>query len=262
MALHRQQTTTPALSWRWNWKLLSFSGIFLPLTVVLGFWQLQRADEKSLLLELQQQRETSGPQPFANISAAADNQYLAVRVAGHFDNERTVLLDNRVRRGQPGYEAVSLFKVAGSDQCRLVNRGWIAGSLDRRVLPPVPKVTGEQILTGHLYRQTTPPLRLGDNGWRQQQWPQVVQSLLPAEAEPWVGEKLFPYVLRLDQRAPGALHTGWTIVNVQPGKHVGYAVQWFAMAATLLILTVFASSNLGAVVCGRFGKTGDGLTDE
>ncbi len=262
MVLDRQQTATPTLGWHWNWKLLLFAGLFLPLTVALGFWQLLRADEKRLLLDLQQQREANGPQPFASISGDVDNQFLAVRVVGHFDNERTVLLDNRVRHGQPGYEAVSLFKVAASDQWLLVNRGWLAGGLDRRVLPSVPKVTGEQTLTGHLYRQSTPPLRLGDNGWQQQRWPQIVQSLQPAEAGLWVGETLFPYLLRLDQRAPGALQTGWTIVNVQPGKHIGYAVQWFAMAATLLILTVFASSNLGTVLRGRFGKTGGGSADE
>jgi len=31
---------------------------------------------------------------------------------------------------------------------------------------------------------------------------------------------------------------------VQPSKHTGYAVQWFAMALVLLIMAVIANSNL------------------
>lgn len=262
MLFHRQQTGTTTLRWRWNWKLLLFAGVFLPLTVALGFWQLQRADEKQHLLELQEKRDASGPQLFTTVSATADNQFLPVRVAGRFDNTRTVLLDNRVRHGQPGYEVVSLFRVAGNGQWLLVNRGWVAGGLDRGVLPQIPDVTGDRTLTGHLYHQLRQPLQLGENGWQQQQWPQMVQYLEPKEAEPWLGETLFPYVLRLDQSAPGALETGWIVVNMQPGKHIGYAVQWFAMAATLLTLMVFASSNLGAVLRGRFGKSRGGSTDE
>jgi cytochrome oxidase assembly protein ShyY1 len=52
------------------------------------------------------------------------------------------------------------------------------------------------------------------------------------------------YQLRLDQDSIGALKTGWTTVAVKPEKHVGYAVQWFAMAITLLIMTIIANSNV------------------
>ena len=46
----------------------------------------------------------------------------------------------------------------------------------------------------------------------------------------------------LTQRGP--CQTGWTTVAVQPQKHTGYAVQWFAMALTLLIMTIVANSNI------------------
>jgi surfeit locus 1 family protein len=35
---------------------------------------------------------------------------------------------------------------------------------------------------------------------------------------------------------------------VQPAKHTGYAVQWFIMAAVLLLMTLIANSNLGSFV--------------
>ena len=54
---------------------------------------------------------------------------------------------------------------------------------------------------------------------------------------------------------PGALETGWQVVNVVPGMHTGYAVQWSALSMALLILTLFANSNLGAVLKHRKSYT-------
>ena len=38
--------------------------------------------------------------------------------------------------------------------------------------------------------------------------------------------------------SPLALVAEWTVVNQSPSKHIGYAVQWFAMAAVLLLIGV------------------------
>ena len=36
--------------WQFDWRLLVFSGVFLPLLISLGVWQLNRAAEKTSLL--------------------------------------------------------------------------------------------------------------------------------------------------------------------------------------------------------------------
>ena len=43
---------------------------------------------------------------------------------------------------------------------------------------------------------------------------------------------------------PGALAVDWQVVNVSPEKHGAYAVQWFTMAAVLLMFYVLRSSNM------------------
>ena len=73
--------------------------------------------------------------------------------------------------------------------------------------------------------------------------PEIISSKL--------GDKFYDYSLRLDAREPGALMTGWFVVNVQPGKHVGYAYQWGALALALIILAIFANSNLGLFISSR-----------
>ena len=58
------------------------------------------------------------------------------------------------------------------------------------------------------------------------------------------GRPFYAYQLRLDRDSPGALQTGWPTVAVQPEKHTAYAVQWFTMAAVLVIMAISAMSNL------------------
>ena len=99
-------------------------------------------------------------------------------------------------------------------------------------------------MRGYLYHSLKGGYRL-DDGIRQiQTWPSRVGWMTLDRAEELFNASFMPYQLRLDQDSTGALRTGWTTVAVQPEKHVGYAVQWYAMALTLLIMTIIANSNL------------------
>ena len=70
-----------------------------------------------------------------------------------------------------------------------------------------------------------------------------------------VGEAvLFPYPVRIDAGETGALAVDWKVVNTGPAKHIGYAVQWFAMSAVLALLYVLRSSNLRHWLRARRGE--------
>ena len=232
--------------WQLNWKVLLFSALFFPLTLQLGFWQLSRAEEKREILAVHEGREKAPPVGLMNIDHAADRQYLKVELEGQYDNSRVLLLDNRVRRGQPGYEVVSVFRAEGLPAL-LVNRGWIKAGPSREELPDVPALNRPVEISGYLYQSPGKQLMLGEEQWDKDKALQIVQNAAPEIAVDQLGEAVYDYILRLDDTAPGALQTGWQVVNVQPQKHIGYAVQWFVMALALLILTVFANSNLAQV---------------
>ena len=246
--------------WQPNLKVLVFVLVFLPLTVSLGFWQLSRADEKAALLAEYRARETAAPVSLAALDADGDHQYRRVTARGRFDNRRTVLLENRVRLGRPGFEVVTLFELEDNARPVWVNRGWIAGHLDRTRLPEIPEVAGPVTLFGHLYRPLAPPFTVGKERWRSR-WPQVMQNLDTGalSARMALTTPPHPYRLRLDRGSPGALETGWDVVNVLPEKHLGYAVQWFAMAFALAVLALFANSNLGEALFGK--RSGDDVND-
>lgn len=245
-----KQSGKVAFHWQPNGRILLFVVIFLPLTIFLGFWQLGRADEKQALLEESTLRQQSAPVALETVDLAAANQYRPVVAVGRFDNDHSVLLDNRVRRGQAGYEVITPFQLSPSGAWVLVNRGWIEANASRNKLPDIDVVDGLITLNGYLYSSPGKPFTLGEEQWRSS-WPQVLQNL----DMPLLGEKLgiavAPVSLRLRENSPAAYEVGWEVVNVQPQKHVGYAVQWFAMAVALAILALFANSNLSALMARR-----------
>ena len=83
-------------------------------------------------------------------------------------------------------------------------------------------------------------IRLGpaDTG---EAWPRVVQYVVPDRVSEQLGYPVLDRVIRLGPEAPGALPRDWgeqPPVPFGPQRHVGYAVQWFALAATLLVIFV------------------------
>src|SRR5690606_35186875 len=195
-------------------------------------------------------REAAAPVDVAGLDSSGEHQYRRVTATGRFDNARSVLLDNRVRQGRPGHEVVVPFQLEANGQWLLVNRGWIAAAPSRDQLPSVAEVPGDVTLSGYLYQSPGEPFTLGAEQWRER-WPQVLQNLDIPGIAALLAVELSPWTLRLDASSPGALAVGWEVINVQPEKHTAYAVQWFALAAALVVLALFANSNLGALMRRR-----------
>lgn len=252
--------------WQWNKKLLVFALIFLPVTVSLGVWQLQRAEQKRDILAAQKERIEAEPVAFETLIGETENQFRNVTAIGDFDDDKVLLLDNRVRHGRAGYEILNLLKpnVTGLGHWLLVNRGWLPGGYDRSVLPEVP-APSRGLVSGYLYRSPGKSIVLKEEVWTKGDWPLVIQAIDFEKLSKHLGHEIFPYVLRVVDDAyidnetmfsSGAikqglvLETGWAVVNVMPEKHIGYAVQWFLMALALLVLMLFANSNL-AELLGR-----------
>ena len=236
---------TNAFKWQPNAKLLVFSLLMLPLLLCLGVWQLDRAAEKQQIVDHHAiNQQLPSVTSAEELVADRDHQYRLAWLRATVDNQRVIILDNRVKNGRPGYEILQAVTVLGLTEKVLINRGWIEASLDRNILPSISPIEGEVQLRGYLYRALKGGYRLDDGIGRVQDWPSRVGWINVERAEELFGESFLAYQLRLDQDSIGALKTGWTTVAVKPEKHVGYAVQWFAMAITLLIMTIIANSNV------------------
>src|SRR5687768_2143218 len=82
--------------------------------IALGNWQSGRAEEKRTAARVER-----------------------VVVRGQFLHQHTLLLDNRLRQGRPGYEVLTPLALEDGRTHVLVNRGWVAAGASRDTPPAV-----------------------------------------------------------------------------------------------------------------------------
>ena len=222
-----------------NYKTLLLAISLMPLLLWLGFWQLDRAEQKQKLLQSYQQRLTERP-VWLNGNELLPN-YSQVKVEGQFDNRYQWLLDNKVLNGRVGYEVIGLFRL-DSGVAVLINRGWIKAPRLRSDMPVIPNIQGRITLLASLYEPSVNPLV--SQASNNIQWPHIINSVSFEEMALQSGLTLAPIYLRIDELSAAAFTTDWRVINTQPEKHTAYAVQWFAMALALCILTIISSSNI------------------
>lgn len=208
--------------------------LLLPILIGLGYWQLQRAEEKRVLRTQYEQRMIHSPLSLPNLATLPDPRFYPLQVRGHFDNEHLFFLDNKIVQHQIGYEIVAPFIPTDGSAAILVNRGWVAMGKNRQTLPIIPPIAAEITLTG-LIDVPQPGFKLGANAENQQGWPRRVQSVIIADLAKQVGYPLRPFIL-LQNSDETSYPRGWTPLNVTPTRHLGYAFQWFALALALLFI--------------------------
>ena len=221
-------------------RILLILGFFLLLALLLslGQWQLRRGAEKATLFNQMGAAE--------DLPALTDpiedqllerNRYRRMTLRGRYDSSRQILLDSMIHEGRAGYQVLTPFLPLNSQRWLLVNRGWVAADPDREVLPQV-AVSGEiRNVRGRINSLPRPGLELQaaipEDVVR---WPQV--ALFPdiEELERRLGESLYSYQIWLDSSSPEGFIRAWDPTVLTPEQHIGYAVQWFALAGALVVM--------------------------
>jgi surfeit locus 1 family protein len=237
------------LSFDFEWRITVFTLLMLPLLLSLGFWQLERAQEKAGLQASWEARQSQPPLQLGTLwdQSPETLAYLPVLLWGEFLQDQYFLLDNRIYDGSFGYEVLGIMRLDNVDELVLVNRGWVAGDPARLEMPTVPSVEGSVGIAGHIYVAPGEPYLLAEQQL-DGDWPKLLQAvemekILPQLETPGYG-RVFPYPIRIDTGEPGALEVDWQVINVSPDKHRAYAVQWFTMALVLLGFFLVRSSNI------------------
>jgi cytochrome oxidase assembly protein ShyY1 len=222
--------------WHIDWRLMVFTGAFLPLLIALGIWQLNRAEEKQIRLDQWQQEAQNLDWPELVTSGLENGR--PVTVTGLF-GERSWLLDNRTRDGIVGYEVLTAFYPLEGPPV-LINRGWVAAPRTRNELPDVTPPEGIFSMTGRIGPYPEPPV-LSSKSVQAEGWPRRVQMLPGPVARAEIA-RLPGAIIRLqNSEQPGAYRADWEPDRMGPQTHYGYATQWFALAMVLTVLSVVAS---------------------
>ena len=208
----------------------------------MGFWQLDRADQKEAMRSEYEQKSHGNPLDLNNAgdglrSDAGRMRWQHSQAQGQFQLDEIFLLDNQIMHGKAGYYVYLSFLLTGKHQQVLVNYGWVPAGSDRRVAPTLDFPQEETVITGvakdvpstGIKLAETTEEKLGNNIYR-------LQTLdLQTLAEKRNGE-LLPYVLRLEAPAPKGFFRDWPEPGFGKEKHLGYAFQWFALATALVII--------------------------
>jgi len=207
------------------------AGAGMALALAAAQWQLGRAHEKERLAA---RLESLAREPAVTLgeteAKAADLEWRRVTASGRFVPSYTVFVDNRIRRGVAGYHVVMPLEI-GSGRYVLVNRGWIAGLPDRSRLPEVTTPGAVVQITGLAVVPSRRFLELSANVAEGKVW----QNLTLERYRDAFPVPLQPVVIQQESKLADGLAREWDPPDLGINKHYGYAFQWLALAATVLV---------------------------
>ncbi len=212
------------------------------LTARLGLWQLDRAEQKTLL---QTALDTRRAQPALaadelarDETEAARQHHRATTLQGRWLDEHTLYLDNRQMRGRPGFYVLTPLLLADGTAV-LVQRGWLPRNMLDRSLVRAPALPSAA--TSFVQGRIAPgPGRLYE--FEAAASGVIRQNLALADYAQETGLRLRPFSLvQEDTRPPLAdgLLREWPQPATGVAKHHGYAFQWFALSTLILGLYVW-----------------------
>ena len=204
--------------------------------IALGNWQAGRAQQKRAL-GVQLERALQAPPTEITSEMVVDPDTTAmkhVRARGRFVGEHTVLLDNKLRNGRPGYEVLTPLRLNGTHV--LVNRGWVPAARTRDVLPSVPLPAGEVTIAGLALARLPQAFAAGPAGSGP-----VRQNLDLDRYATETRLRMQPIVIEQHSDTPDGLLREWPRPDSGIDKHRSYALQWYSLAALAVLLFVVLS---------------------
>jgi surfeit locus 1 family protein len=207
--------------------------------VALGRWQLERATEKQALYTL----FDSGRDATRAVDAATPRlpRYAHLTAAGSYDSARQILIDNMSNaQGQAGYDVITPFALRGGGWI-LVNRGWIPVGISRDARPDVTVPTQEREIQGRADELPRAGMQLGARLPLAPPYPVVANFPTREEIAALLGEHAWARaanLVLLDPGEPNGYLRQWQPPGFPPIRHIAYAVQWFSLAAALVVIYV------------------------
>jgi surfeit locus 1 family protein len=212
--------------------------VLIALLISLGRWQLRRADEKRALFD----SFAAGTDATQTIELRTPpvRRYQHVGASGHYDPTRQILIDNMVNAERAGYFVITPFALAGGGWV-LVNRGWVPLGASRAERPAIPVSGDVRQVRGRADHMPSPGIQMGTKAVLAPPYPVVAAFPSRNEIARLLGESSWTSatdLVLLDPGEPDGYVRDWSPPGFPPMRHIGYAVQWFALALTLFILWV------------------------
>lgn len=204
--------------------ILGVSGVAVLMS--LGFWQLDRMEEKRAYLDEIETRIANAPIPLPAVPEEGPHKFQAVTAEGQFTGEFLEVLAGQ-KGATPGVMVIEAFALPDGRRI-MVQRGFV-----EEEARGVPRPPHEAKVEGNLHwpddtSNSTPPPDQKTGLWFARDVPAMAVEL---QTEPTLIVASAPTG---DGIAPMPVDTSGI-----PDNHWGYAIQWFLLAATWAGMTVF-----------------------
>ncbi|HEX5764689.1 MAG TPA: SURF1 family protein [Woeseiaceae bacterium] len=210
------------------------------LFVNLGVWQLERAEEKRAI---EAAFSDSGEGAVVNDIAGerggkvGDGEvrlYQPLSASGRYLADRQFLIDNMILEGRVGYFVVTPFEWSRDEPLLLVNRGWLQKSAAAMPSAIGMDASAAETITGRAGRLPRVGVRAGDVFTGGPEWPRIANWPTLDELAAALGRDVLPFILLADPEPGSNLVRHWEPRQAGPMRHIGYAVQWFALALAVI----------------------------
>lgn len=204
------------------------------LFVSLGFWQLDRHDQRTTRNALVSQRMSVPPADLDDVGGG-DLAYRRVSLTGRYLADEEVLLTPRGWHGQAGHHVLTPLTTDDGDAV-LVDRGWVPFELDSPPLAEAVPPTGEVRVTGLVFPDE-PPVRFAP-GLPADGELSSVSRVDVQRLQRQIDRTLKPYYVQLQEQDPPQdvdLPVAAEPPELSAGNHLSYAVQWFLFATVGLV---------------------------
>ena len=208
----------------------------LVLLISLGFWQLDRADEKRAI-EGQIDSANSGDVKLIDSAEfLKDKEYYHVRLQGSYIGDKQFIYDNQIVDQISGYYVLTPLVLKGDSKAVLINRGFIPWNGRRDKLADID--IGEE-LTEVKVQISKPVKRMeleaseltGD-------FPVLIQALDLDEMSTIASLDFASVVGLLSPETENGFVRQWEPYTGSIERHIGYAIQWFLMAFVLAFIGI------------------------
>lgn len=203
--------------------------IFVAMFGALGAWQVSRGLEKAGAQDAFESQSGFSPwSPGMEVST-----FQKLRAVGRFDGGRQILLENIIVNSRVGYYVLTPLRVDEKSPLLLVNRGWLEAS-GPEPDPALIDVRGTRLAVhGRVGSVPRAGYRMGEPISTAPGWPKLAVYPTLEELAITLGEPVQPFLLLMDPEDEFGFLRQWTPEVMGPGRHYGYALQWFAMGLVL-----------------------------
>ncbi len=208
----------------------------LALLISLGFWQLDRADEKRAIEDQIANANAGDVQLITSLELLSNKEYYHVRLQGSYIKDKQFIYDNQIVDQISGYYVLTPFILKGDTKVILINRGFIPWNGRRDQIANIDigaKITGVKV-------QISKPVKRIELKTSQikQDFPVLIQALDLDEMSAIASLDFASIVGLLSPESENGFVRKWEPYTGSIERHIGYAIQWFLMALVLSIIGV------------------------